>query len=1204
MNVNHIKNFLPFYFLLLLFSSGNLYSQSKIKSSLFLAGNTGIDKQSTEFSNFIDEVTNINHEYSFVYLGNFSTFELKNNEKEFSFFPGKINNSDARLMFSMGPEEWKTGKKHAKHVIRSLHEKFPDNEVYTTDWGCPGPTEIDINDQLTVILIDTYWWLNTDDVRYGKCGIEEDQNVFIWLQDALRRNQDKTVVVAGHHPLKSFGAHGGILPLPVHILGFPYSFFKNFIGGRTDLSHPEYKNLTEQLHSILNQFPNVIYASAHENNMQYFQFDNIHQIISGSLQKQSYVNKKPEFGSNKAGISRLDIYENGDVVLNFYTRENGISNPVFTKKLFTKTPLEKVDIFTERAKLFNNPTHTIAASKQYLATDRYERWMGKNYRQVWATPIEARVFDITKEQGGLKILKRGGGMQTKSVRMENKDGKQFVLRSMEKFAEGAIPEEMKKTFAKNIVQDQISAANPYSAMPAAVLAERAGVLHTNPEVVFVPQDPLFEQYREDMKSGLFLYEERPAGNRKDVASFGYSKEIISTDDVIENITKSEDHKVDQYAVLRARLLDIFINDWDRHDDQWRWASFKKKGNTIYKPIPRDRDQTFFVNQGILPRIASKDFLLPKIQNFQPRTENVVGLGFNARYFDRTFLTQMEWEDWKNVNDSLMLLMTEEAIDEAIETFPREVKPMVADSTKSILLKRRQYMEEMARELYLHLSKRVSVTGTDGKNLFEITRKNDEETEITVWNIKKNDSIGKQIFHRTFLTSETKEINCYGLNEEDIFEINGEVKKGPVVRIIGGQDKDIITDNSKVNGIRKMNQVFDLKKSTIVENGRESRKLLSKNKIVHEYDRKSFKDDVGIPLASLGYNADDGVYLGYGRGMYFQKFRRDIKTTILADYAFKTSAFNVKYRFESLSTNNGLDYLFSFDVTGPNYTTNFYGLGNNTTNTYLGENYKYFQAKQRRYLASFGLQKRFGKSVWARYEDEKAAHDHPINEHKIKTGINWRMNNTQFLEDKFITNFALNGLTPENLGRKQYVIVDAEYQYQNINSDFMPSRGFIINANAAQYINIEGNEPSFTKAGASLISYLSFKKYPRTVYAFRVGGEKNFGDYYFHDAAILDGKTNLLGFRKTRFYGDESLYFNAEARFKLYDFKNYLLTGEIGLIFFDNIGRVWYKGEDSDMWHNGYGVGVWVSPFKMAVLTSTLNMSNEETLVQFKFSFLF
>ncbi len=1205
MKILTLKKIMFCCILLQLFGISSTIAQNQIEASIIMAGNTAA-KGANDNSVFLTKLSQASAQpCSFLFLGNFSTHKKTDDGLRFSYFPNDINDEQSTLMFTMGPNEWTTGKKQTKKIIKDLNKKYPDNEVYTTDWGCPGPTEINVSDKLTIILIDTHWWLTTTDTRYGKCGIEEDEDIFIWLQDALRSNRNKTVIVAGYHPIESFGPHAGYMPAVTSILEFPYLLYKKTIGGKGDLVQPEYKNLREQLFKILNQFPNVIYASAHENNLQYIEQDHVHQIISGSLQKQSYANtKKSEFACSKPGASRIDLLENGDVMLHFFTIENGTNRPVFSKRLFKCPDFQTIDISDQRREIFKDSTYTTYASKQYLATKRYKKWMGENYRQVWATPINTRKFDITKEKGGLQILKRGGGQQTKSVRLETRDEKQYVLRSLEKFAEGALPAEMKMTFAKDIVQDQISASNPYSALPAAVLAEHAGVFHTNPEIVYIPQDPLFKQYKEDMRSGLFLFEERPADDRRDVASFGRSKKIVSTDDVLDNIINSEDHQVDQQAVLRARLLDIYINDWDRHDDQWRWASFKQDGLTVYQPIPRDRDQTFFVNQGILPGIASLPFILPKIQNFQPRTKYVIGLGFNARYFDRTFLTQMEWSDWEKTTSDLMTRMTPEAIDEAMSAFPKEVQPMVADSTAKILLERKQYMPEMAHELYLYLSRKVNITGTDRRDLFEIERKNIDETEIKVYHLKKDGDKGKQIFERTFKTDETNEIICYGLNDEDLFKISGVVEKGPVIRIIGGPDKDIIEDFSKVNGPGKKNKVYDLKKSTVIKGGKETRALLSKNKIIHEYDRKNFKPDVGMPLAKGGYNADDGVYVGYGRSWYYQGFRRDIKASLLGDYAIKTSAFNINATFESLSTNNGLDFLAGVDLSGPNYTTNYFGLGNETKNTYEDYDYKYFRTKQRRLVAGVGIQKRFGPSVWARYDEDEIKESHPVNEHHVGLNLKWKLNDTQAHENKFITNFEMNGLSPENLGRKQYAIIGTYYQYQNLNKDFRPTRGYAINASANHYLNLQGNEPDFTKIAGSVSALASFNKYARTVFAFRIGGEKNFGDYYFHDAAILDGKTILRGYRKTRFYGDEMIYANSEARFKLYDFKNYLLSGEIGVLLFDDVGRVWFDGEESNSWHNGYGAGIWVSPFKMAVLTTTLNMSKEDTLIQFNFSFLF
>ncbi len=59
---------------------------------------------------------------------------------------------------------------------------------------------------------------------------------------------------------------------------------------------------------------------------------------------------------------------------------------------------------------------------------------------MWATPVEVPVLDIGKEAGGLVPVKRGGGQQTLSLRLENPDGVQYVLRSINKDAGRSLPE--------------------------------------------------------------------------------------------------------------------------------------------------------------------------------------------------------------------------------------------------------------------------------------------------------------------------------------------------------------------------------------------------------------------------------------------------------------------------------------------------------------------------------------------------------------------------------------------------------------------------------------------------------------------------------------------------------------------------------------------------------------------------------------------
>ncbi|MGS4768140.1 hypothetical protein ACLGJF_19435, partial [Acinetobacter baumannii] len=86
--------------------------------------------------------------------------------------------------------------------------------------------------------------------------------------------------------------------------------------------------------------------------------------------------------------------------------------------------------------------------------------------------------------------------------------------------------------------------------------------------------------------------------------------------------KDNDDHIDQPSVLRARLLDNFVMDFDRHEDQWRWATRDTGKGKLYYAIPRDHDQVFFVSQGIIPRFAAKPWFVPELQGFKPKARNI------------------------------------------------------------------------------------------------------------------------------------------------------------------------------------------------------------------------------------------------------------------------------------------------------------------------------------------------------------------------------------------------------------------------------------------------------------------------------------------------------------------------------------------------------------------------------------------------------
>ena len=129
--------------------------------------------------------------------------------------------------------------------------------------------------------------------------------------------------------------------------------------------------------------------------------------------------------------------------------------------------------------------------------------MGTNYRKEWNTPITVPVLNLSKEHGGLTPVKRGGGKQTKSLRLEDANGRQYVLRSITKYITSkTLPGDLQSEAAADLVADGVSASYPFAALSMSALSEAAGVPHGNPKLVYIADDPKLGEYQEDFANML------------------------------------------------------------------------------------------------------------------------------------------------------------------------------------------------------------------------------------------------------------------------------------------------------------------------------------------------------------------------------------------------------------------------------------------------------------------------------------------------------------------------------------------------------------------------------------------------------------------------------------------------------------------------------------------------------------------------------
>jgi len=418
------------------------------------------------------------------------------------------------------------------------------------------------------------------------------------------------------------------------------------------------------------------------------------------------------------------------------------------------------------------------ASTKYADPSFCKRlFLGKNYRKEWETPVKLPVFHL--KAMGFKLKELGGGQQTKSLRLEDKSGKEWVLRTIDKNVEKALPTFLRNTFAEKITQDMVSAAHPYAPLTITVLSNAMGVIAPIPKIYFVPADPDLDSLVAIFGNTLCLLEQREPTPDK--------SNIETTEKVLEEIIEENDHLVIQKAVLRARLLDMLIGDWDRHSDQWGWGVVKQNGVDYYYAIPRDRDQAYFYSKGLLVKIARK-IALPHLVGFRKDLSKLKKLNKKSWQFDNVFLNELDKQEWETTIKLVQARLTDEVIAKAIKQLPPEVYSINGPEIEMKLKGRRNDLLHAGLKYYDFIAGNVTVSGTDQEEIFKISG-TDEKLTVRVFD-KKDGKEGRQIYQRTFIPKETFQITLSGFSGSDIFIVEESVSARIKIKLAGGKGKDV------------------------------------------------------------------------------------------------------------------------------------------------------------------------------------------------------------------------------------------------------------------------------------------------------------------------------------------------------------------------------------------------------------------------------
>jgi hypothetical protein len=823
---------------------------------------------------------------------------------------------------------------------------------------------------------------------------------------------------------------------------------------------------------------------------------------------------------------------------------------------------------------------TVIAGKQY-GTGSFHQWLwGRHYRKEWITPVTVPTLNLDSIDGGLVAYEAGGGRQSKTLRLKNPQGKEYVLRSIDKTLGKTLPENVRSTFVEKIIDDQVSIAHPYAAVTVPGMAKAAQIYHCNPMIIFIPEQKALGEFNRDFANDLYLLEQRADGDWSEEANFGNSSEIINTEKLLEKLREETDRRIDQQSYIRARLFDMFVGDWGRHEDQWRWATLEENGKKIYRPIPRDRDQVYTKFDGLFVSVFKKAAGAGHVETFRHNIDEIKKYNYSARNLDRQAANETTLEQWISTARELQQLLTNEIIDSSVRQLPPEVFPISGPEIISKLKSRRDHLVDFAEDYYRILAKEVEIVGTKKRELFEIEKTNEGKTVVRVYDLSNEGERKTDPFYsRAFSTRETNEIRLYGLSENDEYVMKGEAKRGVKVRIIGGPDKDIYND-SLLEGRKHNIKIYDNANNDF-RTSAETKLYLSERDAIHEYKYDAYNDDSRGVKKILFFSNEDRIHVGVGYQITDQKWRKipyGSRQEVNVKYSLNENAFSTEYKglfIEAVGKWNLALY--------GNYDwirwINYFGVGNTSKREITDrKDNDYYRMRTRQLLFSAGINRAFARhhvvSISGVYQTYDVVQD----------------------EGRYVAEHPTNA-NGGDYAWKNFAGGRLDYTYLKANDPILPTKGVRFSSSVSYTADIKESDKSFARFFGALTFYVPLSK--SFVYAIKVGGATLTGTPEFYQLNVIGGGQTLRGYRRFRFYGKTSFFGQNELQW-IRPVRSNLFNGKAGLLALVDIGRVWQPGEDSRTMHTSAGFGFILAPFNTVSVAATYAKSREDATVNFRF----
>ncbi len=801
----------------------------------------------------------------------------------------------------------------------------------------------------------------------------------------------------------------------------------------------------------------------------------------------------------------------------------------------------------------------VVAGPEFDRGGRWRSWFGEGFRRAWTTPVELPVLDLSTEAGGLAPLRQVGGFQTEGLAFRGANGRGYTFRKLQKHPERVLPAEWQDSELRAIAIDQTAAAHPAATVIIGALAQSVGIPFYDSRLAVMPDDPALGEFRATFGGTVGTFDEYIGAGQDGITEVVPSLELWS-----RWREGGPGNRVDSRAFLDARLFDLAVGNWDRHQGQWRWARIQ--GRPLWVPLPEDADQAFTRYEG--RAMGAVRLVVPRFMRYSgeyPR--RIEGLTANNHDVTRWLLADVEWPVYEEAARALAARMTDAVIDEALRRMPPEWHAIDGAQMAKDLRQRRDGLVAYARRFYLHLADRVDVRGTDGADRAEVRHLDDGSLQVTLSPLGDGGAPGPPYYQRRFSPDETQEIRLYLLAGDDRVTSAGPRRRGIRVRVLGGPGDDEV-DDSRSGGL----DVRDGLGTNTVRRGPGTR--------LREREWTNPAPDEGrpwleprnyghwtVPMAQVYWQPNQAFMLGGGFTRTAWGFRKFPWSNMQAfTLLYSTGYNNVRasyagqWRLSETALVGSLNARFSGIE-----NRNFYGFGNEAPDVpektlHMTETNEYSVFPALRYRPARTLELHLGaeaKVVQTRGGDSL------VEQEEI------------YGSGTFGAAAARAGLEFDSRGRSAGMTELRGMASPDATAAVAAAPVTGVRVLAETFLVPKGwdAEDSFGGVEGSVAGYLGN---PRLALAARVGGRAVWGKYpWFESASISGSHHEVRGYYEGRYRGDQSLHANAELRWWIGRRRGAVLPLRWGLTTFCETGRVWYAGESSSRWHTGYGIGAMV-----------------------------